>query len=167
MDTYIIIHPNIISNPNGTDPNGTDPNGTDPNGTDPNGTDPNGTDPNRTDPNRTDPNGTDPNGTDLKGTDPDGIDPKLDVVGTKMKLFNESVLVVNSGCSPTSAEKWWVAIVLGLVFGLVGSPLAYYLTSSLFMSMGGMSMVNGAGANFVGLLVHTIIYICVVRLILW
>lgn len=67
----------------------------------------------------------------------------------------------------SSAQKWWLAIVLGIVFGLISSPLAYYLSSTLFMSMGGMSMVNGPGPNLVGLLVHTILFICIVRLILW
>jgi hypothetical protein len=84
----------------------------------------------------------------------------------KDNLINEG-LVSDQGNPPTSAQKWWVAIVLGMIFGLISSPLAYYLTSNIFISLGGMSMVNGPGPNLVGLLVHTILYICIIRLILW
>ena len=68
---------------------------------------------------------------------------------------------------PTSGQKWWAAVVLGFVFALVSSPVAYYMTSTVTTSLGGISLAEGPGPNFVGLLVHTIIFILIVRMILW
>lgn len=68
---------------------------------------------------------------------------------------------------PTSGQKWWAAVVLGFVFALVSSPVAYYITSSVTTSLGGISLIEGPGPNVPGLLLHTIIFILIVRLILW
>lgn len=66
----------------------------------------------------------------------------------------------------SSGQKWWAAILLGIIFLIVSSPLAYLGSSSLSVSLGGMPLANG-GPNIPGLLLHTAIFILIVRLILW
>lgn len=68
---------------------------------------------------------------------------------------------------PTSGQKWWAAVLLGFVFALISSPAAYYVTSQVTTSLGGISLIDGKGPNFVGLLIHTLIFIIIVRIILW
>lgn len=94
---------------------------------------------------------------------------------------------VISNTQPTSCQKWWASILLGIVFMLISSPIAYYASSKVTTSLGGLPLVelnpknyttNGelksadmfsqySTPNIVGLLVHTIIFILIVRLILW
>ena len=64
-------------------------------------------------------------------------------------------------------EKWWIAILLGFIFAIVSSPAAYYITSYIITSLGGISLIYGPGPNFAGLLIHTLIFIIIVRIILW
>lgn len=68
---------------------------------------------------------------------------------------------------PTTGQKWCAAVLLGFVFALISSPVAYYATSKVTTSLGGIPLTEGAGPNFVGLLIHTLIFILIVRLILW
>ena len=68
---------------------------------------------------------------------------------------------------PTSGHKWWAAILLGFIFALVSSPAAYYISSKVTTSLGGISTMEGPGPNFVGLLIHTLIFIIIIRIILW
>lgn len=68
---------------------------------------------------------------------------------------------------PTSGQKWWAAVLLGFLFAIISSPAAYYVTSNITTSLGGVSLMDGSGPNFVGLLIHTLIFIIIVRIILW
>lgn len=68
---------------------------------------------------------------------------------------------------PTNGQKWWAALLLGFVFAIVSSPAAYYATSYVTTSLGGISLTVGPGPNLVGLLIHTLIFILIVRIILW
>lgn len=68
---------------------------------------------------------------------------------------------------PTSGQKWWASLLVGFVFALISSPAAYYATSQLSMYLGGITLTEGKGPNFVGLLVHTLIFTCIIRIILW
>src|SRR3982750_379896 len=47
------------------------------------------------------------------------------------------------GSTFTNAQKWWLSILLGFVFAIISSPLAYYLTSTITTSLGGLSMIEG------------------------
>ncbi len=66
----------------------------------------------------------------------------------------------------TSGQKLWAAIILGLVFAIISSPVLYYMTSRASTSLGGMPLANG-GPNAAGLLLHTVIFIAVVWIIMW
>lgn len=68
---------------------------------------------------------------------------------------------------PTSGQKWWASVLLGFIFALISSPAAYYVTSKITTSLGGIALADGPGPNFAGLLVHTLIFIVIVRIILW
>jgi hypothetical protein len=68
---------------------------------------------------------------------------------------------------PNSAQKWWAAIFLGFIFAVISCPAAYFATSALTVALGGLPLTDGAGPNFAGLLLHTLIFIAIVRLILW
>src|SRR5690554_5922392 len=91
------------------------------------------------------------------------------------ELLNDSRISPNSNgnpnqpmsCTPpTSGQKWWASFLLGIIFALVSSPLAYYATSKITTSLGGIPMSDGKGPNFAGLLLHTIIFIIIIRIIL-
>jgi hypothetical protein len=69
--------------------------------------------------------------------------------------------------SPTSGQKWWAAIILGIVFALISSPVAYSITSQVTESLSGVSSMHGKGPNLMGLIIHTIIFVIIVRIVLW
>lgn len=67
---------------------------------------------------------------------------------------------------PKSNEKWAASIVIGLLFALISNPFAYYVTSTITTKLGGMPLTVGQGPNPIGLIIHTIIFILIVRAIL-
>lgn len=67
---------------------------------------------------------------------------------------------------PTGGHKWWVAVLLGLVFALISSPVAYQATTMITDQIGFKTMI-GKGPTVSGLLIHTIIFTLVIRIILW
>lgn len=76
-----------------------------------------------------------------------------------------NTVIVNT--QPTSAQKWWAAILFGFIFALISSPLSYYGTNFFFTRLGGAKTTIGPGPTLLGLLIHTIVFTLVVRLILW
>jgi hypothetical protein len=67
---------------------------------------------------------------------------------------------------PKTNEKWAAAIVVGILFAVISNPFAYYVTSTITTTLGGMPLTVGQGPNPVGLIIHTIVFILIVRLIL-
>lgn len=67
----------------------------------------------------------------------------------------------------TSGQKWWAAVILGFIFFLISSPVAYNITSQITLSTVGTPLMYGTGPTLAGLLFHTLIFVLVVRLILW
>lgn len=79
---------------------------------------------------------------------------------------NNQVFAANNTWSET--DKWWIAIFLGLLFAIFASPLLFGLTN-IFIG-GALSTVplyEPLGATIFGLVVHTIIFIFVIRILLW
>lgn len=66
----------------------------------------------------------------------------------------------------TSAQKWWVSFFVAVLFFVIASPVAYDFTSSISLSIGGPRL-SGPGASLLGLFIHALIFMLVVRLILW
>ena len=66
----------------------------------------------------------------------------------------------------SSGQKWWAAILLGIIFLILSSRVAYMVSSTISESLGGMPLADG-GPSIPGLLLHTVIFIVFVRIILW
>jgi len=63
----------------------------------------------------------------------------------------------------TSEEKWSISVVSGLIFLLISSPFLYGLTSSLFECFG-LTLASSKGLpTNIGLLVHSVVFILIVR----
>lgn len=65
---------------------------------------------------------------------------------------------------PTSGQKWWAAVLLGFLFALISSPAAYNITSKVILDD---KIFAQQKVNLTGLFIHTIIFIIIVRIILW
>lgn len=68
---------------------------------------------------------------------------------------------------PTSSQKWWAALILGLLFFVISSPLAYYLSSTVTTTLGGLPTTIDYGPTLIGLIIHTLLFILLVRLLMW
>lgn len=64
--------------------------------------------------------------------------------------------------SPANVQKWQITIFSALIFLLVVNPYTYNLTNSLFSGLIGPVAKNGC-PTMVGLLLHTVVYILLVR----
>lgn len=82
----------------------------------------------------------------------------------------------NSSSSPvrtylptvTSSMKWWLAIVLGLLFFIMAFGGTYNVTNAVWTGIGLPTYMNGPGSpKWWGVLIHAIIFILIIRLILW
>jgi hypothetical protein len=70
----------------------------------------------------------------------------------------------------SNSQKWLGALVAGLLFLILSSGIVYQLTNKIFTSIFGpkAATVTVAGAPTVfGLILHTIVFILLLRLILW
>ncbi len=71
-------------------------------------------------------------------------------------------------CSaPSSGQKWWLAILLGIVFALIVNPVSCFVTNYIATGLGSIPLLEGCGLTLAGLLVHTVIFVLCIRLILW
>lgn len=68
---------------------------------------------------------------------------------------------------PTSQQKWWASILFGFLFAIISSPVAYFCTDKIAEAIDTSRTIQGKGASIFGLLLHTIIFILIVRIILW
>lgn len=62
----------------------------------------------------------------------------------------------------SSSEKWNITFFSAVIFLLVVNPYTYNLTQSLFSKLLGPISSNGC-PTMVGLLLHTVVYILLVR----
>lgn len=62
----------------------------------------------------------------------------------------------------SSSEKWQITLFSAVIFLLVVNPFTYTLTQSLFSKILGPIAINGC-PTMVGLLLHTVVYILLVR----
>jgi hypothetical protein len=64
--------------------------------------------------------------------------------------------------SPSSIQKWKISIFSAFIFLLVVNPYTYTLTNKIFSKFIGTVAINGCPTS-VGLVLHTIVYILLVR----
>jgi len=67
-----------------------------------------------------------------------------------------------AGGSPSNSQKWQISIFSALIFLLVVNPYTYNLTNSLLGGIIGTIAKNGC-PTMVGLLLHTVVYVLLVR----
>jgi hypothetical protein len=66
----------------------------------------------------------------------------------------------------TDEQKWRISVLSGLIFLLLSSPLLYQFTSSIAECVG-VKLANAVGCPSVaGLLVHTVVFILIVKLLM-
>jgi hypothetical protein len=65
----------------------------------------------------------------------------------------------------SSKDKWVVAVLGGLLFMLLSSPFLYSVFGNLFNNFGIKTAV-GACPTMLGLLLHTIVFVLIVRALL-
>lgn len=64
-----------------------------------------------------------------------------------------------------NSEKWRISFVSALVFALISAPFTYRLTGNLFGRLGLDIQQNGCPNN-VGLLLHALVFMVVIRLMM-
>lgn len=70
--------------------------------------------------------------------------------------------------SVTNSMKWWLAIFLGILFFLIAFGGTYNLTNSIWTGIGLPSFLKAPGCpNTTGVLIHAIVFVLLIRLILW
>jgi hypothetical protein len=69
----------------------------------------------------------------------------------------------------TNRDKWAVAITFGLLFLVISSPYTYGLSDALFSTIGldtAHSTSYGAVPTVIGLIIHAIIFVLILRLLM-
>ena len=67
----------------------------------------------------------------------------------------------------SSNRKLLIAIIFGLIFAILSSPVVYQITNYISMKLGGVETTIGQGPTIIGLIIQTLIFIIVIRIILW
>lgn len=94
------------------------------------------------------------------------------LIDSRISPIGSGVLEDKPNCTvPTSGQKWWAAIILGVLFALISSPPAYAITSKITTTLGGMPLYTFTdtypGQTLLALFIHTLIFILIVRILLW
>ena len=67
----------------------------------------------------------------------------------------------------SSADKWTIALVSGLLFFLLATPYLFDMTNAATMSLMRLQLTNSKGCpNLAGVMIHAIIFILIVRLLM-
>jgi hypothetical protein len=69
----------------------------------------------------------------------------------------------------TNGQKWVSALIAALLFALISSTVVYQLTNQLFVSLFGPSAatLGPNGPTMFGLVLHSVVFLLVVRLLLF
>lgn len=68
---------------------------------------------------------------------------------------------------PSSGQKLLVSILFGLLFAIIASPIFHEMLNHISVYLGGIKLTEGKGLNLPGLILCTIIFTIIVRIILW
>ena len=69
--------------------------------------------------------------------------------------------------SDDNSQKWMLAFLFGVLFAIISSPWAYFCTSYISTSLGGIEFGRAYETNYIGLLIHSIIFMLVIRIALY
>lgn len=67
---------------------------------------------------------------------------------------------------PTSGQKWWISIVMGIIFFIMASPLIGNILNGISFVMCISPLYSGK-ISFIGLLILSLTFTLIVRFILW
>ena len=69
----------------------------------------------------------------------------------------------------TNGQKWLAALIAAILFAIISSKVVYQLTNSLFVSIFGPKAATWGvnGPTMFGLILHTVVFLLLVRLLLW
>lgn len=88
----------------------------------------------------------------------------------KQKLAETAAYVkarVIEKVKPTNRQKWLISLYSAILFLIIASPFAFKLVNGLSMSLFGVETADNEGCpNTVGLLVHTVVFLLIVRAIM-
>ena len=81
------------------------------------------------------------------------------------------VFVVDRKCDEkgmrvTNFDKWLIAVVIGVVFLILASPIMFRTTNSITSLARIKTTKNGTCPTYFGLFLHTAIFILIVRLLM-
>jgi hypothetical protein len=70
-------------------------------------------------------------------------------------------LTILNNSDKTKSHKWYLAIILGILFLVLSSPIVYSFTNRLFNNMG-LPTVNDNGVpTLFGIILHTLVFILI------
>jgi len=67
--------------------------------------------------------------------------------------------------SITESKKWMISLLSAFVFMVIASPQMYQLTGALFSKLNLVIEKNGC-PNLTGLLLHTVVFAVIIRLLM-
>jgi hypothetical protein len=88
-----------------------------------------------------------------------------------MEREGPSILLVerafhDKGLRICSFDRTLIAIIIGIIFFLLAMPMAFRLTNGIGSRIRLPTLKNGS-PTLIGLIVHTIIFIIIIRLLMW
>ena len=64
----------------------------------------------------------------------------------------------------TNEQKWMISIISGIIFYIIALPQTYdCVTSPIFESLTGMSLIEKGRPTTFGVIVHAIVFLLIVR----
>jgi hypothetical protein len=82
------------------------------------------------------------------------------------KWLADNTVTTTNAQVPTGAQKWWCSLLLGMLFAIVSSCWLYGITNWMSKKCTGTVIYKSGGPSLAGLLLHTVIFTLLVRLIL-
>ena len=88
--------------------------------------------------------------------------------GTGWKELNHPTSEINPrSLTTTSGQKWWVAVIVGFIFFILASPSLFKLTNKLLKTIYLPNSYSNGSTTLFGLFLHMLIFIIIIRFILW
>lgn len=66
----------------------------------------------------------------------------------------------------SDTDKWFVAIIIGIVFLILAAPLVFKFSNMIFKPLKLPTIKENGTPTIFGLLIHTIVFIIIVRLLM-
>ena len=83
-----------------------------------------------------------------------------------MSNVSEETSEINACNELDSAEKWRIAILLGIIFLIVCAPLIFKMSNSILGIVGLQTLDAKGNPNMFGWVIHMIAFILIVRILM-